>query len=117
MVTSSMLSFMWSVGINITSSILLETPVAAGGYGLNNRAIGYVYFTPIVAVIIGETFGHFFNDFLANRYVRSHAGIFKPEARLWTNYIAAFFMIPGLILVGQALEKHLSVAAIVVGWV
>lgn len=107
---------MWAVGINITSSILLATPVAAGGYGFNANATGYLYFTPVVAVLLGELFGHFFNDFLAARYVRQHAGVFKPEARLWTNYIAAFFMIPGLILVGQALQLHLSYAAIVMGW-
>lgn len=107
---------MWAVGINITSSILIETPVADGGYGFSANGTGYLYFTPVVAVLLGELFGHFFNDFLAARYVSRHAGVFKPEARLWTNYIAAFFMIPGLILVGQALEHHLSYAAIVMGW-
>ncbi|GAB7348120.1 hypothetical protein MBLNU459_g6138t1 [Dothideomycetes sp. NU459] len=110
------LSFMWAVGINITSSILLATPRAAGGYGFGSDAIGYLYFTPVVAVLLGELFGHFFNDYLANRYVRRHGGVFNPEARLWTNYIAAFFMIPGLILVGQALEHHLTYGAIVMGW-
>ena len=111
-----MLSFMWSVGINITSSILFATPKAVGGYGFNAKALGFLYLTPIVGVSLGELFGHFFNDFLANRYIRTHHGIFKPEARLWTNYIAAFFMIPGLIIVGQALEKHLHYSAIVMGW-
>ena len=108
---------MWSVGINITSAILLQTPKMVGGYGLDNKAIGWVYFTPVVGVIIGEAFGHFFNDLLARRYIRSHSGIFKPEARLWTIYIASLFMIPGLILVGQALQKHLSIGAIIMGWV
>jgi len=110
------LSFMWAVGINITSSILLETPKAAGGYGFGANAIGFVYFTPLVAVTIGELFGHFFNDYLAARYVRTHKGHFKPEARLWTNYISAFFMIPGLVIVGQALHLSLSPAAIILGW-
>lgn len=110
------MSFMWAVGINITSTILLETPIEAGGYGFGPRAVGYLYFTPLVAVFLGETFGHFFNDWIANRYVRKHEGIFKPEARLVTNYIAAAFMIPGLIIVGQTLEKHLSYAGIIMGW-
>lgn len=48
--------------------------------------------------------------------MRRHGGVFKPEARLVTNYIGAFFMIPGLILAGQALQNHLSVGAIIVGW-
>jgi hypothetical protein len=107
---------MWSVGINITSTILLETPVEGGGYGFGPKSIGFLYFTPIVATLIGETFGHFFNDFIANRYVRKHEGMFKPEARLVTNYVAAAFMIPGLIIVGLTLQKHLSFAGIIMGW-
>lgn len=110
------MSFMWAVGINITSTILLQTPEIAGGYGFGPRAVGYLYFTPLVAVTLGEAFGHFFNDFIANRYVRKHEGIFKPEARLVTCYVAAAFMIPGLIVVGQTLEKHLSYVGIIFGW-
>ncbi|KAH5586548.1 hypothetical protein HBI24_079490 [Parastagonospora nodorum] len=110
------MSFMWSVGINITSTILLETPVAVGGYGFGPKSIGFLYFTPLVAVGLGESFGHFFNDAVAKRYVAKHNGVFKPEARLVTSYIAAAFMIPGLIIVGQTLEKHLHYAGIVMGW-
>ncbi|MCJ1397631.1 hypothetical protein MMC11_000827 [Xylographa trunciseda] len=113
---SCALSFMWAVGINITSSILLETPASLGGYGFGPRAVGYIYLTPVVAVTLGELFGHFFNDFLANRYIRAHNGIFRPEARLPTNFLAAALMIPGLIIVGQALQLHLHYAAIVLGW-
>lgn len=40
-----MMSFMWAVGINITSSILLATPQAEGGYGFGAKAIGFLYFT------------------------------------------------------------------------
>ena len=111
-----MLSFMWAVGINITSSILLETPRVAGGYGFSARGVGYVYFTPLVAITIGEFWGHFFNDYLARRYVKRHNGVFKPEARLPANYIGSFLMIPGLIIVGQALKHLLNYSAIVMGW-
>lgn len=110
------MSFMWAVGINITSSILLGTPREAGGYGFSARGVGFVYFTPVVAVTLGEVFGHWFNDFLANNYIKKHHGIFKPEARLPANYIAAVLMIPGLIIVGQALANLLHWAAIVMGW-
>jgi MFS family permease len=110
------LSFMWAIGINIMSSILLSTPSEAGGYGFSPRAVGYVYFTPIVSVVLGEFFGHFFNDFLANRYMRKSNGIFKPEARLPACFIAALLMIPGLIIVGQALAHLLHYSAIVMGW-
>ncbi|KAL7273525.1 hypothetical protein RUND412_003620 [Rhizina undulata] len=110
------MSFMWGVGINITTSILFETPISAGGYGFSARDVGFLYFTPMVAVILGETFGHFFNDFLANRYIRRHNGAFEPEVRLWTCFIGAFFMIPGLIIVGQGLHRHLHWVSLVMGW-
>lgn len=109
------MSFMWAVGINITSSILFATPVEVGGYGYNARAVGFLYFTPVVGITLGELFGHFFNDWNANRYIRKHGGVFRPEARLWTNYIGSALMLPGLIIVGQALQHHLNVGAIIMG--
>ncbi len=111
-----MLTFMWAVGINQTSSILFATPVEFGGYGFSNRSVGFLFFTPVVAVCLGETFGHFFNDYLSARYIRTHRGHFKPEARLVSNYVAAFLMVPGIVLVGQALANHLNYGAIVMGW-
>ncbi|KAI9840564.1 MAG: hypothetical protein M1837_001544 [Sclerophora amabilis] len=111
-----LLSFMWAVGINICSSILLETPVAQGGYGFSAKGIGYLYFTPVVAVMLGEGFGHYLNDYIANRYIRSHKGVFQPEVRLWMTYISCFFMVPGLVILGQALQRHLHYAAIIMGW-
>jgi hypothetical protein len=107
---------MWAVGINQSSSILFAKPVAEGGYGFTDRSLGFIYFKPVAAVIIGEAFGHIFDDFLFARYIHTHGGIFQPEARLPSNYIAAVFMIPGIILVGQALAKHLHYVAIVMGW-
>ena len=112
-----LVTFMWSIGINVTSSILLQTPVEAGGYGFSSVACGYMYFTPFVAILIGELFGHYFNDWIATRYVKKHNGLFVPEARLWTkNYVGGVFMVPGLVLVGQTLEHHLHWAGIVLGW-
>ncbi|GAA5855545.1 hypothetical protein JCM9279_005115 [Rhodotorula babjevae] len=110
------LSFMWAVGINVTSSIIFGLPKAIGGYGFSLTTISYLYFTPLVALFIGEVFGHFANDWIAARYVRRHNGLFRPEARLPIYFIAVAVMIPGLIIVGQALEHHLNVGLIVVGW-
>ena len=108
--------FMWCIGINVTSSIILGLPQALGGYGMGPLSLGYVYFTPIIAVYLGEIFGHWFNDFIANRYVRRHQGLFVPEVRLWTTYIGAALMVPGLIIIGQALKHHLNIGAIIIGW-
>lgn len=110
------LAFMWAVGINITSSINFSIPRAAGGYGLSLTSISVLYLTPIIALIIGEFIGHFLNDFVANRYVRKHNGLFKPEARLSPFFLAAFLMIPGLVIVGQALARQLNIGAVVMGW-
>lgn len=107
---------MWAVGINITSSIILATPKAAGGYGLTLKQTSFVYFTPVVALLLGEGIGHVANDWIANRYVRKHNGLFKPECRLYIFPFASVLMIAGLVLVGQALAKGLSVGAIIVGW-
>ena len=112
----SMMTFMWATGINHTTSLVFQTPVNKGGYGFSNKTLAYLYFAPLVAVCIGELFGHFFNDFNANRYIRSHNGRFKPETRLWSSYIAAIMMIPGITLVGQALYHHLHYSALIMGW-
>ncbi|KAJ4988555.1 MFS-type transporter [Stagonosporopsis vannaccii] len=110
------LSFMWSIGINITTSILFATPVEFGGYGFSATSVGFLYFTPVVAVFIGEIFGHYFNDYLANRYIHRHRGIFEPEVRLTTVYISTVVMVPGLILLGFALERHFHYGVIIIGW-
>ncbi|GAM89106.1 hypothetical protein ANO11243_071410 [Dothideomycetidae sp. 11243] len=110
------LIFAWAIGINITTAILFATPEKYGGYGYSYNGVGFLYFIPIVAIFIGEVFGHFFNDFMARRYIHKHGGVFEAEARLTTLYIAAVAMIAGLVLIGQTLEKELSVAGVIFGW-
>jgi hypothetical protein len=58
----SIMSFMWAVGINATSSVLLGTPRDVGGYGFGPWALGYIYFAPIIGIFIGEIIGHWGND-------------------------------------------------------
>ena len=107
---------MWAVGINQTSAILFATPTIAGGYGFSQNAVGYLFFAPILGVILGEVFGHFVNDWIAAQYIRKHQGVFMPETRLKPVYLAGAFMVPGLVLIGQALHHHLHWIAIVFGW-
>jgi hypothetical protein len=71
---------------------------------------------PTVGVILGEIAGHFLNDLVATRYTKLHKGIFKPEGRLPVNFIAAIFLVPGLVLVGQTLHYRLHWLGIVFGW-
>jgi len=107
---------MWAVGINQTSAILFSLPPTVGGYGFSQHSVGYLFFAPIIATLLGEAFGHFFNDFVAARYTRKHKGLFAPEARLLPIYLTAFLMVPGLVLIGQALHRHLIWVALVFGW-
>ncbi|KAI0177953.1 major facilitator superfamily domain-containing protein [Pestalotiopsis sp. NC0098] len=107
-----LMTFAWVVGINTTLSIFLG-PV----YGFGLKAIGFFYFTPVVAVVLGEVAGHFLHDVLANQYIRSHRGHFEPEARLRAIGIALPFLIVGLVVLGQALQNqwHYMVASVAWG--
>lgn len=113
---SSFICFGWAIGINVTTAILFATPIEFGGYGYDFKQLGYLYFTPVVGILIGELFGHFANDSLAKRYIRRHKGIFEPEVRLWMAYIAAILMIVGLVLLGLGLQHHLNVGVLIAGW-
>ncbi|KAI0129446.1 major facilitator superfamily domain-containing protein [Xylariales sp. AK1849] len=105
------LTFAWVVGINTTLSIFLA-PV----YHFGLKQIGFFYFTPIVAVILGEVTGHFLHDFLARQYIRAHHGHFEPEVRLRATYFAMPFMLVGLVLLGQALEDQWHYMAASIAW-
>ncbi|KAM5344306.1 hypothetical protein ACJ41O_012843 [Fusarium nematophilum] len=111
-----LLFFAWAIGINITTAILFTTPQEFGGYGYSYYGVGYLYFSPIVGILLGEVFGHYFNDYLARRYVKKHGGVFEPEARLVMIYVSSIPMIGGLVLLGQGLHHHLSPVAIIMGW-
>lgn len=108
--------FMWLVGINQTSAILFATPRSEGGYGFDQNSVGFLFFAPIVGILTGELFGHFFHDFVLRIGLRRHKGVFLPEQRLPTIYIGLVFMLPGLILIGQALQHHWIWVAIAFAW-
>ncbi|KAI0453768.1 major facilitator superfamily domain-containing protein [Xylaria acuta] len=105
------LTFAWVVGINTTLSIFLQ-PV----YGFGPKQIGFFYFTPIVAVIIGEIVGHWLHDIFAKQYIRTHKGRFEPEARLRAVIVALPFTLLGLVLLGQSLENEWHFMVTSVSW-
>lgn len=109
--TYYMLTFAWVVGINTTLSIFL-TPL----YDFGPLQIGYFYFTPVVAVLLGEMTGHWLHDFLARRYIRTHRGHFEPEVRLRAICFSVPLMVIGLVLVGQALQGEWHFMALSVSW-
>jgi hypothetical protein len=95
-----LLTFAWVVGINTTLAIFL-TPL----YNFGPKQIGFFYFTPIIAALLGELTGHWLHDFIATRYIRRHAGHFEPEVRLSAIYLSTPFMLAGLVLLGFCLER------------
>lgn len=99
------------MGINTTLALFL-TPL----YGFGLKQVGFFYFTPIVAVLLGEITGHWLHDLLARQYIRSHGGRFEPEVRLRALFVALPFTVAGLVLVGQALENAWHFMATSVSW-
>ncbi|KAI0252929.1 major facilitator superfamily domain-containing protein, partial [Lactifluus subvellereus] len=120
MVFEAML-FGFGIGINVTNAVFLGSPPPVG-YGFSQYAIAGAYGTPmVVAVIIGELIGHFVNDAIMHATTRFNHGVFEAESRLWqptyrTCYIAILLYVCGFVVLGAALEKHLSVGALVMGW-
>ncbi|CAE6441940.1 unnamed protein product [Rhizoctonia solani] len=109
------ITFGWTIGINVTLVIFLQTP-APLGYGMNSDQSSAMYLTPIVAALLGELAGHWLNDFVAKQYIKRHHGVFRPEARLVVPYVGAFWATVGLITIGASLGKLLSIAGVIFGW-
>ncbi|EKM56913.1 uncharacterized protein PHACADRAFT_254299 [Phanerochaete carnosa HHB-10118-sp] len=107
--------FGFSIGINTTNAVFLGSPPPVG-FGFGPFAVAGGYGTPIVAVLIGELLGRFFNDWVMNLSIRRNKGVFEAEARLWACYIAVPLYICGFVVLGAAFQKHLSVGALVMGW-
>lgn len=104
-----MLTFAWVVGINTTLSIFL-TPL----YNFGPRQIGFFYFTPIIAALLGEVVGHWIHDGISKRYTKAHNGLFEPEDRLRAMWFSTPFMLAGLIGLGFSLQDayHYMVTAV-----
>ncbi|CAE6445754.1 unnamed protein product [Rhizoctonia solani] len=109
------ITFGWTIGINVTLVIFLQTP-APLGYGMDSDQSSAMYLTPIIAALLGELAGHWLNDFAAKQYIKRHRGVFRPEARLVVPYIGSFWATVGLITIGASLGKLLSIAGVIFGW-
>ncbi|TKA53778.1 hypothetical protein B0A49_12101, partial [Cryomyces minteri] len=110
-----MLTFMWAIGLNTTLTLFLAPPPPKG-YGYSSLTIALFYLSPMIAAIVGELFGHWFNDFIANRYIRRSGGAFEPEVRLWTVYISSTFLVAALVLYGYGIERHWPWIGLTMAW-
>ena len=107
---------MWTIGIVSTVPQFVQPPVVAGGYGFSNTAFALLHLAPMVGTVMAEFWGHWFNDFLCNRYIKKHGGQYKPENRLTGVYPAWIIGIAGLVLYGQTLQHHLHWVGLAFGW-
>lgn len=104
--------FTWAIGIVTTVSQFVLPPP----YLLSPTKDSLLYFAPIVGGIVGEFWGHFFNDFLAKLYIKTHNGRYSPENRLWGAYVPCAFGVCAMVLYGQSISKALPVVAIGAAW-
>ncbi|KAL8679024.1 MAG: hypothetical protein Q9186_004652 [Xanthomendoza sp. 1 TL-2023] len=104
-------TFAWVVGINTTLSIFL-VPL----YDFGTKQIGYIYFAPITAAILGQLCGHYLHDYVAKQYTYRYKSEFQPEARLLVIYIATPFMLAGLVLIGFSLQNGYHYMVTAVAW-
>jgi len=70
----------------------------------------------MIGTVCAEFWGHWFNDFLCNQYIRKHSGKYKPENRLWGVYPSWIIGIAGLVLFGETLQHERSWVGIAFGW-
>ena len=85
-------------------------------FWFNPIPIGFFYFTPIIAALLGEIVGHWLHDYLAKLYTRHNAGIMEPEGRLLAVYLSTPFMLAGLVLIGLCFQNRYHYMATAVAW-
>ena len=85
--------FTWAIGIVTTVTQFIRPPP----YLLDDTQASLFYFAPIVGSLVGELWGHWFNDFLCNRYIRTHNGEYQPENRLWGVWPACAFGVTAMV--------------------
>ncbi|KAJ7592989.1 MFS general substrate transporter [Mycena floridula] len=103
--------FGFGIGINVTNAVFLGEE-----FHFSQYAIAGAYGTPIVSVFIGELIGRYLNDWIMDVSVKRNKGVFEAESRLWACYLAVPIYVTGFVVLGAAIEKHLSIGALIIGW-
>lgn len=103
---------MWTIGIVSTISEFVLPPP----YAFSQTDFALLFLAPAIGTLLGELWGHFFNNYLQTRYIATHDGHHVPEHRLWSVYPSWAIAIAGLVLFGQSFQRELSWVAIAFGW-
>lgn len=85
-------------------------------YSFSHSALALTWLAPTIGAIIGALWGDWFNSWLQARYIRSHAGVYVLENRLWGTYAPTLVSFTGLILFGQTLEHSMHWIGLLIGW-
>jgi len=60
--------------------------------------------------------GRYLNDWIVVREMKRRHGVHEAEARLWSVYIGVAMYAIGLVILGTALQDHLNLSALIIGW-
>jgi hypothetical protein len=107
-----MFLFAWAIGIVTSVTQFVRPPP----YLLSDTNASLLYFAPIAGAIVGELWGHWFNDFLCNRYIKTHNGQYQPENRLWGVWPSCVFGVCAMVLYGQTLYHELPIVSLAFAW-
>lgn len=108
----TMVFIAWVIGVNTTvSQIVLPPP-----YSFSTTAEAVSWVSPMIGAVLGELWGHWFNDWLFHRYIRRHNGSYSIENRLWGTYPPTLICFVGLILYGEAIQHTLHWMVLLLAW-
>ena len=102
----------WVIGVNTTLTQLVLPPP----YSFSASALAASWVAPMIGAVFGGLWGDWFNSWLQTRYIRTHAGIYVLENRLWGAYAPTLVGFTGLVLYGQTLEHSLHWMGLLIAW-
>ncbi|KAL3482699.1 hypothetical protein BJX62DRAFT_245627 [Aspergillus germanicus] len=105
--------FGFAAGVNNVLAVLLQTPVAHGGYGLNAKQNSNFLFAQWVGVFLALAYGAAYGDRLPLLLARRNNGRWKPEFRLIALFLPCLVFFPiGYVVTGCALARHWNLPTI-----
>lgn len=102
----------WVIGVNTTVSQLVLPPP----YSFSPSALAASWVAPMIGAVIGGLWGDWFNSWLQTRYIRTHAGVYVVENRLWGTYAPTIIGFTGLVLYGQTLQHSMHWIGLLIAW-
>ncbi|KKY20675.1 putative major facilitator superfamily [Phaeomoniella chlamydospora] len=103
---------MWTIGITTSITQFVKPPP----YLFPDLSVALLYLAPTIGTLTAEIWGHYLNDLIQKRYIKTHLGVWRPENRLWGAWPAVIVSMGGLILLGQTLQHRLTWLGIAFGW-